>query len=118
MTRSRFARLHDEKVPYPPPPGLSRLEKEIQSWEGFPWALRKEDVELWNAIIKEVRERFGEAVEESGKDFTTEAFFMVLLLAQHRMIRRLQSELKTLGVEVPEVTATTQPKLDWYSLPC
>ena len=43
--------------------GQDLLDDEIESWKGFPWALRKEDLGLWNAMIKEVREDFGEAVE-------------------------------------------------------
>ena len=89
----------------------SQLDEEIESWKGFPWALRKEDLELWNAMIKEVREDFGEAVERSGKTITTDPFFMVLLLAQQRMIRWLQSELKALGVETPTSSPETQMTL-------
>ena len=82
----------------------SQLDEEIESWRGFPWALRKEDLELWNAMIKEVRDRYGEAVEKSGKTFTTDPLFMALLLAQQGMIKRLQRELRALGVdsELPE----------------
>ena len=80
--------------------GQNLLDEEIESWKGFPWALRKEDLELWNAMIKEVREDFGEAVEKSGKTFATDPFFMALLLAQHKMIRRLQAALKVLGESV------------------
>lgn len=89
----------------------SQLEEEIESWKGFPWALRKEDLELWNAMIKEVREVFGEAVERSGKTFTTDSFFMALLLAQQRMIRRLRSELKVLGTKTPNSSPETQTTL-------
>jgi hypothetical protein len=39
----------------------SQLDEEIESWKGFPWALRKDDLELWNAMINDVKERFGEA---------------------------------------------------------
>ena len=84
--------------------GQNLLDEEIESWKGFPWALRKEDLELWNAMIKEVREDFGEAVEKSGRTFTTDPFFMALLLAQQRMIRRLRGELSALGVETPETS--------------
>ena len=31
---------------YPSKP--STLDEEIDSWKGFPWALRKEDVEVWD----------------------------------------------------------------------
>ncbi len=87
----------------------SQLDEEIESWRGFPWALRKEDLELWNAMIKEVKERFGEAVEKSGKTFTTDPFFMVLLLVQQRMIKGLQDELMGLGAYS---NAETQTPLD------
>jgi hypothetical protein len=90
----------------------SQLDEEIESWEGFPWALRKDDHELWNAMIKEVRDDFGEAVEKSGKTFTTDPFFMGLLLAQRRMIRHLQRELKALGVETASYDTTVQRLLD------
>ena len=90
-----------------------QLEEEIESWKGFPWALRKEDLELWNAMIKDVRDDFGEAVEKSGKTLTTDPFFMALLLAQQRMIRRLRATLRELGEDVPDSNAVTQTKLDW-----
>ena len=91
--------------------GQSLLDEEIESWKGFPWALRKEDLELWNAMIKEVRDDFGEAVEKSGRTFTTDPFFMALLLAQQRMIRLLQGELKRIGMVASDSNATTQLKL-------
>ena len=92
--------------------GQNLLDEEIESWKGFPWALRKEDLELWNAMIKEVREDFGEAVEKSGKTFATDPFFMALALAQHKMIRRLQAALKALGESVPDPDTVIQTKLE------
>jgi hypothetical protein len=86
-------------------------DEEIESWKGFPWALRKEDLEVWNAMIKEVREDFGKAVERSGRTFTTDPFFMALLLAQQRMIRRLRGELRMLGVEPPDSSRGMQTTL-------
>lgn len=69
--------------------------------------MRKEDLELWNAMINEIREKFSDAVEQSGKDLTTDPFFMALLLVQQRVIKQIQAELKTLGVEMPDSIATT-----------
>ena len=89
----------------------SQLEEEVESWRGFPWALREEDLELWNAMIEEVRDDFGEAVERSEKIFTTDPFFMALLLAQERMIRFLRGELRALGVKMPELSLETQATL-------
>jgi hypothetical protein len=79
----------------------SALEEEIESWKGFPWALRREDRELWDQMIKEIREDFSEAAERSGRNLTTDPFFMALLLAQQKTIERLKAELKALGVEIP-----------------
>jgi hypothetical protein len=93
----------------------SPLDEEIESWKGFPWALRKDDLELWNAMIKEVRDDFREAVERSGKTFATDPFFMALLLAQQRIIRRLRATLEELGGHVPDLNTMIQTKLDWGS---
>ena len=71
----------------------SQLEDEIESWKGFPWALRKEDRELWEEMIEESRQRYAEAVERSGKPLTTDPFFMALLLAQQKTIERLRAKL-------------------------
>ncbi len=73
-----------------------KLEEEIESWKGFPWALRREDRDLWEAMIQDVREDCKEAVEHSGKDLTVDPFFMSLILNQQRMIQLLQAEVKTL----------------------
>jgi len=72
----------------------SQLEDEIESWKGFPWALRKEDRELWDQMIKEVRQYYAGAVEQSGMPLTTDPFFMALLLAQQRTIERLRAQLR------------------------
>jgi hypothetical protein len=72
----------------------SQLDDEIESWKGFPWALRGEDRELWDEMIKEMRQCYAEAVEQSGKPLTTDPFFMALLLAQQRTIERLRAQLR------------------------
>lgn len=82
-----------------------QLEEEIESWKGFPWALRKEDKELWESMVQEVREGFREAVSKSGKPLTTDPFFMALLLAQQRIIRSLLDELKILGIPLQQLDA-------------
>jgi hypothetical protein len=83
----------------------SELEEEIESWKGFPWALRKDDLEAWNNMIKGVREQFGNAIEASGKTFATDPFFMALLLAQQKMIKQLRAELRALGVDTSDSPA-------------
>ena len=89
-----------------------QLEEEIESWKGFPSVLRKPDLEQWDTMMSETRE-LADAVEKSCKPLTTDPFFMALLLVQYRMIRQLKSELKDLGVEIPE-TETVPTTLDSY----
>jgi hypothetical protein len=72
----------------------SALEDEIDSWKGFPWALRREDRELWDAMVQQVRQFYVDAVEKSGKPLTTDAFFMSLILAQQKTIEFLKAQLK------------------------
>ncbi len=69
------------------------LESEIESWKGFPWALRKEDKRLWEEMVQRVRDGYAEAVERSGKPLMVDPFFMALLLEQQKMIRLLEAEL-------------------------
>jgi hypothetical protein len=70
------------------------LLEEIESWKGFPWALRKEDRELWEEMINQVRQYYADAVEKSGKPLTVDPFFMALLLAQQRTIEFLKAQLR------------------------
>ena len=65
-----------------------------------------------DAMIKEIREDFAEAVERSGKDLATDPFFMALLLAQQRTIKRLRAELEALGVKVNDSELTVATTLD------
>jgi hypothetical protein len=72
----------------------SQLEDEIESWKGFPGTLRREDRELWDQMIEEVRQYYTGAVEQSGKPLTTDPFFMALLLAQQRTIEWLRAQFR------------------------
>jgi hypothetical protein len=69
------------------------LEGEIDTWEGFPKVMRKEDRELWEAMVQRVREDFGEAVERSDRLLTVEPFLMSLLVTQQKTIIELQDKV-------------------------
>lgn len=86
-----------------------KLDVEIESWKGFRYALRRDDREAWDRMVQEVRERFGDAVERSGKAFATEPVFMALLLAQQKMIERLMMELQAGGADVSAISETSVP---------
>ena len=71
------------------------LDEEIESWKGFPWALRKEDVEVWERMIRGAKE-CEYAIKKSGRWLTTEPFFMAILLVQYKTIRSLEGEAERL----------------------
>ena len=73
---------------------MSELDDEIESWEGFHWTLRKEDRELWEEMIQQIRQDYAQAVERSGKPFAVEPFFMSLFLVQQRTIERPRAQLR------------------------
>ncbi len=75
----------------------SQLEDEIESWKGFPGTLRKDDRELWDQMIEEVRQYYAGAVEQSGKPLMTDPFFMALILAQQRTIELLKAQLRSIN---------------------
>ncbi len=71
----------------------SKLDEEFESWKGFSWALREPDRAAYGKMI-EAAKQYADSMEHSGRTFPTEAFFMAILLAQHKMIERLQEELQ------------------------
>jgi hypothetical protein len=58
----------------------SQLEEEIESWRGFPWALRREDRGLWDQMTVEGRQYYAEAVERPGRQLTTLPHFQIIFL--------------------------------------
>jgi hypothetical protein len=70
------------------------LAKEIQSWQSFKYALRKENAVLFDQMLKECQEKEGEvqfanAVDSKGEYFAAESLFMILILQQQRMINQI-----------------------------
>jgi len=55
--------------------------------------MRRDDREIWESMVREMRSRFRPAVEASGKVQTVEPFFMSILILQQRMIENLKVEL-------------------------
>ena len=71
------------------------LDEEIESWKGFPWALRKEDVEVWERMTRGAREH-EYAIKKSGRWLTTEPFFIAILFLQYKTIQSLEREAERL----------------------
>src|SRR5439155_14667648 len=87
LTRILIDRMYPNKS--------STLDEEIESWKGFPWALRKEDIEVWERMIRGARE-FELAIKKSGRWLTTEPFFIAILFLQYKTIRSLEREAERL----------------------
>ncbi len=75
---------------------MSKLDEEIESWKGFPWALRREDRELWDEMIAQARRDCSDAIEASEKPLTVDPFFMALILEQQKTIVKLKALLDSM----------------------
>jgi hypothetical protein len=71
------------------------LAKEIQSWDKFKYALRQQNADLFDKMLKECQEgaEFTNAVNAKGENLGAESLFMVLILQQQRMINQLIQKL-------------------------
>jgi hypothetical protein len=76
----------------------SLLTKEIESWKGFEYALRKSNAALFNKMLKECleNEEYASASRTKGPPYSAESLFMALILQQQKMISEL---IKKIGSE-------------------
>ena len=67
------------------------LEKEIDSWKGFEYALRQPNAILFNKMLTECleNEEYATAFKTKGPQDSAESLFMVLILQQQKMISKL-----------------------------
>jgi hypothetical protein len=80
------------------------LHKEIQSWDKFKYALRKENAVLFDQMLKECLEedqegrqvQFANVMNARGDNFAAESLFMVLILQRQRMINQLIRKLSSM----------------------
>ena len=64
------------------------LDKEIESWRGFEYALREENRTLFNKMLSNKVE-YADCMSARGENFSTEVLFMILIYEQHKMINEL-----------------------------
>ena len=70
------------------------LNKEIQSWSSFEYAMREEDRILFNKMLSECqKEEYTKASDAKGKCNSSESVFMALIFQQQKMISKLIDEL-------------------------
>jgi hypothetical protein len=68
------------------------LNKEIESWNGFQYALREENAILFNKMLEEIRE-YEIAVASKGEAYSAESLSVALIFQQQKMINHLINKL-------------------------
>jgi len=71
------------------------VRQEVESWRGFAEALRAEDRELFEEMMRRCYE-YAPAMHVKASPFPSEALFMGLLFMQHKSILRLTKEVERL----------------------
>ena len=74
------------------------LAKEIESWKGFEYALRKPNAILFNKMLTECleNEEYASASKTKGPQYSVESLFMALIFQQQKMITEL---IKKIGLD-------------------
>ena len=70
------------------------LTKEMESWEGFEYALREENRILFDKMLSKCKKReYIDCVNAKGENFSTEVLFLILIFEQQKTIAKL-SDMK------------------------
>ena len=72
------------------------LEHEIQRWNGFARALRKEEREVFNQLI-DICKKYASAASNATRPVLFEAMTMTILLDQQKKINQLEKKLQTIS---------------------
>ena len=77
-------------------PEDNMLEKEIDSWKGFEYALRQPNATLFNKMLTECleAEEYAAAFKTKGPQNSAESLFMVLIFQQQKMISGLIEKIQ------------------------
>jgi hypothetical protein len=73
------------------------LAREIESWKGFEYALRKPNATLFNKMLTECleNEEYAAAFRSKGPQDSAESLFMALIFHQQKMICKLIEHIKS-----------------------
>lgn len=71
------------------------LAKEIESWKGFEYVLRKPYATLFNKMLSECleNEEYASAYKTKGPSQSAESLFMALIFRQQKLISKLIQKL-------------------------
>jgi len=77
-------------------PEYNMLEKEIDSWKGFEYALRQPNTILFNRMLTECleNEEYAAAFKTKRPQNSAESLFMVLIFQQQKMISGLIEKIQ------------------------
>ena len=74
------------------------LEKEIESWDRYEYALREENSILFHEMLDKCRKtEYIDIVNTKGKNFSAECLFLILIQEQQKIINKLILKLRGEG---------------------
>ena len=73
----------------------SAIDREIENWQKFSYALRKENREMFEKMMSEAKE-YSAAFDNAPANETTEALLLTLILRQQEIIAILKDEITKL----------------------
>lgn len=74
--------------------GYPALKKELDSWRTYANELYNEDKTVFRDMMARIWPSYAEAIEKSGRGYTTEALLISILLSQQKTINWLLNRNK------------------------
>jgi hypothetical protein len=74
------------------------IAKEVESWKGFEYALRKPNATLFNKMLTEClenEEEYASAFKTKGPQYSAESLFIALIFQQQKMINELIERMRS-----------------------
>ena len=76
-----------------------RLKRELDSWKKYSGELYNEDRDVFRQIVEKLWPSYAQAIERSGRGYTTEALLVSIILSQQRTIDWLSRSVEKLKLE-------------------
>lgn len=81
------------------PEAFPRLKVELDSWKSYSDELYNEDRDAFKQMVEKLWQPYAQAIEKSGRGYTTEALLISILLSQQRTIDWLSRSVERLKQE-------------------
>ncbi len=75
---------------------FSKLKRELDSWKKYSDELYNEDRDTFRQMVEKLWPSYAEAIEKSGRGYTTEALLISMILSQQRTIDWLARSVEKL----------------------